>query len=75
MGLGAHIDALLAMHGHLGVYEKWRARAFAQTDQDVVSFQEYWNLETMRSYEPDRPEIYAGEVLALCRRIAARAAI
>ncbi|MGC5329152.1 nucleotidyltransferase domain-containing protein [Micromonospora sp. DT62] len=75
MALGAHVDALLAMHGHLGVYEKWRARAFAQSTQDVVSFEEYWDLETMRSYDVGQPNVYANQVLALCRRIAAQAVI
>ncbi|MFI5911845.1 hypothetical protein [Dactylosporangium sp. NPDC051541] len=70
LAFGCAVQALLAEHGKLVQSPKWTARQFRETAQDVVSFDEYWALETMRSYDPADPGRWVEDVLAVCRRIA-----
>jgi hypothetical protein len=69
MAFGRAIDALLAHHGEIGHSAKWRARRFRASSQDVINWDEYWDIETMRAYRDDTPEEWIETVLLLCRRI------
>ncbi|MEV4556222.1 nucleotidyltransferase domain-containing protein [Kitasatospora sp. NPDC049285] len=69
MAFGHSVDALLASHGEVGRSWKWRARRFQEVRQDVLAFDEYWGLETMRSYDPDNPSRWVEEVVRTCRKI------
>jgi hypothetical protein len=69
--LGFAVDALLASHGELETQPKWRARRMREVLPSELSYDEYWDLETMRSYDKDAPERWVDEVLLLCQRIAA----
>jgi hypothetical protein len=69
LALGRAVQALLAEHGKLAQSPKWTARQFRETEQDVMSFDEYWALETMRGFAPDNPGRWVEDVLAVCRRI------
>ena len=53
--LGHSVDALLASAGEIGHATKWRPRRFRAVQQDILSFDEYWRLETMATYDPRRP--------------------
>ncbi|MFJ6384879.1 hypothetical protein ACIQI7_33325 [Kitasatospora sp. NPDC092039] len=63
------VDALLASHAEYGQNAKWRARRFRAVEQSVLSFDEYWALETMQSFDPADPAAWVNEVLPVCRRI------
>lgn len=67
---GCAVDALMASCGEFGGDQKWRARRFRSVKQDVLTFQEYWQLETMASYQDKRAAAWVEEVLETCRRIA-----
>jgi hypothetical protein len=69
MAFGRAIDALLAHHGELGHSAKWRARRFRNSKQEVVSWGEYWDVETMRQFHDGPPQEWIESVLLLCRRI------
>jgi len=69
------IEALLASHGEFGESPKWFARRYLAADPPELGFDEYWALETMRSYEPDAPERWVEEVLGVCRRISSDVSI
>lgn len=66
--LGHAVDALLESHGNFGSrIPKWRAKRFLETAPRQLSFQEYWDLETMRDYDPTAPRVWLDRVLTLCR--------
>ncbi|MEW2592240.1 hypothetical protein AB0893_17685 [Micromonospora aurantiaca] len=69
LALGCAIQALLADNGKFAQSPKWSARQLRETSQDVLSFDEYWALETMRDYSPDNPGRWIESVLSVCRRI------
>ncbi|CAM5474413.1 hypothetical protein SAVIM338S_03176 [Streptomyces avidinii] len=64
------VDALLASEGECGPGEKWRGRKLRATAPDVLPYDTYWALETMRSFDPARPGLWIDEVLTVCRGIA-----
>ncbi|WP_327306683.1 hypothetical protein OG730_27105 [Streptomyces sp. NBC_01298] len=63
------VDALLASYNEYGQNAKWRARRFRAVEQSVLSFDEYWALETMRTFDPADPAAWVNEVLPVCRKI------
>jgi hypothetical protein len=69
------VDALLASHGEFGESLKWFAHRFRAADPPELGFDEYWALETMRSFDPAAPERWVEEVLMLCRRISSEVSV
>jgi hypothetical protein len=69
LAFGCTMDAALALVGECGPGEKWRARRVKAAELDAISFEQYWSLETMRTFEGSRPEIWIKEVLACCRQL------
>ncbi|MFI1365724.1 hypothetical protein [Streptomyces griseochromogenes] len=67
--LGYAVDALLASYGEYGQNPKWRARRFRAVTQSVLSFDAYWALETMQTFDPADPAAWVDEVLPVCRKI------
>lgn len=67
--LGYAVDALMSSLGEIGTSEKWRARRMVSVKQEVLTFDEYWSLETMQAYDPTHPEEWVDAVLAMCQRI------
>jgi len=66
--LGHTVDALLESEGNFGSRTpKWRARRFRETRPKALSFEEYWALETMRSFEPDDPRTWVNLVVQRCK--------
>jgi hypothetical protein len=66
---GWAMDALLDGHGEHGALVKWRARRFRAARPELLTFDEYWALETMRDYDPDNPGEWIRRVVALCKRV------
>ncbi|MFF2132094.1 hypothetical protein ACFVW1_43475 [Streptomyces olivochromogenes] len=70
---GYAIDALLESEGEYGSYQsKWRPNRFRAAAPDALSFEAYWELETMRTYDPADPRPWIKDVLTLCQDIAMR---
>jgi hypothetical protein len=67
---GYAVDALLAGHGEYPSPPKWRARRFQEAKPELLSFEEYWEIETMRSYDPADPGKWVEQVVTLCKDIA-----
>ncbi|MFD7510565.1 nucleotidyltransferase domain-containing protein [Streptomyces sp. NPDC059853] len=68
LAFGHAIDGLLVSAGEYGRLTKWRARRF-RTTSPQLPFELYWNIETMRTYDPVTPGHWVEEVLALCKSI------
>jgi hypothetical protein len=69
MAFGRAIDALLASNGELGQERKWRARRMRIVTSPIVSFEQYWDVETMRHFDPAAPRRWVEDVARLCGRI------
>jgi hypothetical protein len=69
LAFGSAIRALLADNGKFAQSPKWFARQFRETEQNVLSFQEYWDIETMRTYDPADPARWVEDVMMVCDRI------
>lgn len=69
LAFNSAIYALHCAHGELGQSSKWAARRFRHIDQQVVPFEEYWAIETMRDFDADDPAAWIESVVLLCRRI------
>ncbi|WP_320777264.1 hypothetical protein [Streptomyces sp. CRN 30] len=65
---GHTVDALLESEGDFGSHtSKWRARRLRETRPRALSFEDYWALETMRSFDPDDPQAWVKLVIQRCR--------
>jgi hypothetical protein len=69
LAFGCAIKALLAEQGHFCQSSKWMARQLRDTTQDVVSFDSYWSIETMQSYDPTAPQRWVEHVISICQKI------
>ncbi len=68
--LGHTVDALLDSQGNYGSRTpKWRARRVRETRPKALSFEEYWAMETMRSFDPDAPHVWIGHVVRRCKEL------
>lgn len=66
--LGHTVDALLESEGNFGSRTpKWRARRFHEVRPKALSFEEYWALETMRSFDPENSQVWTNLVIQRCR--------
>lgn len=66
---GWAIDTLLDGHAEYGTLMKWRARRFRAAEPAMLTFQEYWAVETMRDYDPADPGAWVRRVTTLCQRV------
>lgn len=69
------VDALLASHAEFGESPKWFARRYRAAQPPEVTLDEWWALETMRSYDPAHPERWVEEVLTVCQKIASEVSV
>ncbi|WAZ21802.1 hypothetical protein STRCI_003001 [Streptomyces cinnabarinus] len=64
------VDGLQASLGQFGsLWPKWRSRRMRLVDTPVLPYERYWELETMRTFDPEAPEVWVREVIAVCQRI------
>lgn len=66
---GWAMDTLLHGHDEHGALVKWRARRFRAAAPSLLTFDEYWALETMRDYDPADPGDWIRRVVALCKKV------
>jgi hypothetical protein len=69
LALGNVADAVVASHGELGQEEKWRARRVALVGSPLLPFERYWELETMRSYDPANARGWVENIARICQSI------
>ncbi|MBQ1050204.1 nucleotidyltransferase domain-containing protein [Micromonospora sp. C51] len=68
---GHAIDALLESEGEFGSHQpKWRPNRFKAAAPAAVSFETYWALETMQTYDPVDPRPWIKSILTFCQDIA-----
>jgi predicted nucleotidyltransferase len=68
--LGHAVDGLLESAGEFGSHmPKWRPVRFRAAAPGILSFEEYWALETMRDYDPADPRAWVQQVLTVCQDI------
>ncbi|WP_406731359.1 hypothetical protein [Streptomyces sp. NBC_01794] len=73
LAFGYAIDALLEGEGEYGSHlPKWRPNRFKAAAPAALSFERYWELETMRTYDPADPRPWITDILTLCQDIALR---
>ena len=66
--LGYTVDALLEEQGQFGSHlVKWRSRRFRAANPRALSFDKYWELETMQGFDPTDPARWINAVLTLCQ--------
>lgn len=61
------VEALLNFSGEYLATPKWRARRFRAANPALMSFDEYWSIETMRSYDPAAPHEWVNYVVSRCK--------
>lgn len=61
------VEALLNASGEYLAPPKWRARRFRAANPALLSFDEYWSIETMRSYDPAAPHEWVEHVVSRCK--------
>lgn len=66
---GHAVDGLAASHGEFGVLVKWRARRLRTAAPKLLSFEQYWSIETMRTFDPADPGAWVREVVGVCKRL------
>jgi predicted nucleotidyltransferase len=66
---GHAVDALLESLGEYGGYwiPKWRARRFRIAAPPMLSFADYWAIETMRDLDPADPGRWVEHVVGVCK--------
>lgn len=71
--LGHSVDALLESHGeYLSLIAKWRPQRFRAAAPTILTFERYWELDSMRTYDDTDPASWVTEVLGVCQDIALR---
>jgi hypothetical protein len=74
--LGHAVDAMLEQHGEYGSHSpKWRPHRFRAAAPTSLSFEDYWALETMRTFDPADPAKWINDVLTVCQDIAMKVEI
>lgn len=69
---GHAVDGLLFSFGGIDgnmTVNKWRARHLAEIDQDIISFDEYWAIETMRDYADAHAAEWVEKTILACHQI------
>jgi hypothetical protein len=62
--LGHAVDAAMESNGNYGSRTpKWRARRFHEDPPAQITFEEYWELETMRDFDPTAPDKWVHTVM------------
>lgn len=67
-GFGHIVDAMLESAGNYGSHTpKWRARRFREVSPSLLSFDDYWRLETMRDLDLRDPRPWVERVCTVCK--------
>ncbi|GAA0549683.1 hypothetical protein GCM10010172_34680 [Paractinoplanes ferrugineus] len=68
--LAASADALSLGSHEYSIEPKWRARRMEIIGSPILPFDRYWELATMRTYDPANPTAWIESVLEVCREVA-----
>jgi hypothetical protein len=64
------IDGLTAYHGQFGsLWPKWRARRMQLIESDVLSYERFWELETMAGYRREDAVAWIEAAIGVCRAV------
>ncbi|WP_327035182.1 nucleotidyltransferase domain-containing protein [Micromonospora ureilytica] len=66
---GWSMEALLINHGEYSVDMKWRPRRMRVAAPSLVSYEQYWSIETMREYSTQNPGEWVETVVDLCKEL------
>jgi hypothetical protein len=66
-GFGRAIDGLLASMGEFSPRRKWRARKLLRAEPDLIDFEEYRTIETMRTLDLGAPAMWVRDVIERSR--------
>lgn len=66
---GLTVDGLTASYGELAQGERWRARKLLRTKPAELSWDEYWEIETMRGFDEDEAARWVQDVASRCRSL------
>lgn len=69
LAFGWAVEALLASAGEFNEQAKWRARRMRSVAPPGLGFEEYWDIETMRHFDPAAPGRWVEDVLRTCQSI------
>ncbi|HXS66138.1 MAG TPA: hypothetical protein VN767_25065 [Streptosporangiaceae bacterium] len=70
LAFDAAVDALLASLGDYERQVKWRARRLLEMRPSQLSFDQYWQVATMRDFDQAAPEKWIRSVLQSCQELA-----
>lgn len=62
-------EALLFDRGDYEAGPKWRARRFRTAAPEHLTFERYWSIQSMRTFDPMNPERWVTMVIELCQQI------
>lgn len=65
----AAVEALLCHRGDYEAGPKWRAKRFRTVAPRLVSFDQFWSIQTMRNLDPAHPEKWINDVIELCQAV------
>ena len=63
------MEALVFDRGDYEAGPKWRARRFRAAAPALVTFEQYWSVQSMRTYDPAAPDKWVDMVIELCQAV------
>jgi predicted nucleotidyltransferase len=63
------VDGLLATKGELAPNPKWRARKLLRAQPSEISWDDYWEVETMQRFDPANPAAWVRGVIERCQEL------
>ncbi|MFD7244519.1 nucleotidyltransferase domain-containing protein [Streptomyces massasporeus] len=66
---GWAVEAILVDQRQYDAGVKWRPRRFSLVGPTLLTFEEYWAIETMRDFDPATPELWVQRVIDICKMV------
>ncbi|MFE2205072.1 nucleotidyltransferase domain-containing protein [Streptomyces rubiginosohelvolus] len=66
---GWAVQAILVDQHQYDSGVKWRPRRFRLVAPGLLTFDEYWAIETMRDFDPVAPETWVQRVVEVCKKV------
>ncbi|MFJ7095858.1 hypothetical protein ACIQWL_37395 [Streptomyces mirabilis] len=63
------VEGLLAHYGEFGTTQKWRVQQLGTVNPKELPFETFWEIETMRTYDPQTPEKWVEHLIRMVREI------
>jgi hypothetical protein len=68
-GFEAAMEALMFDRGEYEAGPKWRAKLFRTAAPELVTFDQYWSVQSMRTFDSNEPRKWIDMVLELCQTV------